>query len=30
MEIFKNHTIADMYEAVEAFRLNLTRFQRDL
>uniref|UniRef100_A0AAR2KEC7 DUF4371 domain-containing protein n=1 Tax=Pygocentrus nattereri TaxID=42514 RepID=A0AAR2KEC7_PYGNA len=26
----KNHTIADMYEAVEAFRLKLDLFQRDI
>ncbi|XP_065131907.1 protein FAM200A-like [Paramisgurnus dabryanus] len=26
----KNHTIADMYEAVEAFRLKLDLFERDL
>uniref|UniRef100_A0A8C1S060 Uncharacterized protein n=1 Tax=Cyprinus carpio TaxID=7962 RepID=A0A8C1S060_CYPCA len=26
----KNHTIADMYEAIEAFRLKLTLFERDL
>ncbi len=26
----KNHTIVDMYEAVEAFHLKLTRFEHDL